>query len=66
MPASCTESEVKSPGAYTPTQERTEPRYYGDLNGNSPHRSMAVKTLSLVGGTIWEGLGGVVVTGGRP
>ena len=36
-------------------------RLYGGLNENSSHRLICLNNCSLVGRTVWEGLGGVVL-----
>ena len=36
----------------------------GGLNENGPHWLICLSAWSLAGGTVWEGLGGVVLFGG--
>lgn len=40
--------------------------YYGGLNESSPHRILYLNTLSPVGVTFWEGLGGVAFKFSKP
>ena len=35
--------------------------YCGDLSENGPHRLVRLNAWSLVGGTVWKGLGGVAL-----